>query len=123
MTRIRALWARTNGDISVVNVDNSGPALGKLVGGYLEVFYLAGLTIDPMDGPIGLADEEGLLKEAPVLNPYGMLIHPQGPLVGDIVIVRAKPDGDFGSLTVQDLHNIGYVLGVGLEAGGWTKAV
>lgn len=112
MPRIRAVWVRASGNVNVVNVENTGPALGQMVGGFLEVFYVPNLTTDPMDSVVGLCDEEGWTKDNPVHNPYSMLLHARGMLAGDVLLVRARVDGEFTDLTVQDLRDIQALLGV-----------
>jgi len=103
---IRVLHLPCEGAPRGLHVANTAQALGKLIGGYLEVFQIPGITRDPMNDPIGLCDADGYVKDPPRdENVYGMILT-HSPIAGDIVIVRADPEGDFVSLTDDDIRRL-----------------
>lgn len=119
--QIRIVKITAEGTVTVPNVDNSAQALHDQLGGFLEVFYSPTLTTDPMDGIIGLCDEDGL-RTQPFPNFYSLALYHKA-IAGTILLVRARPDGEFTSLMDDDLTRIWQALGIPLESGGWTKAV
>lgn len=94
---MRALRLDPLGQASYHDVEDSPTAWQDLLGGYMEVFPLP--VILGNRGLIGLADEEGLLKELPH-NVYSPLLG--RPIVGPAVIVRSDPP-EFVSLTDNDV--------------------
>lgn len=115
---IRVIRLTVDGDVEVRTVENSGPALHDLLGGYMEVIYVTDLTADPMNGIIGLVDENGWQTPRPT-NPWSPIFY-RTVIAGPILLVRAAPDGEFVSLTDSDIERIwakvGYVTMLTIEA-------
>ena len=63
------------------------------VGGYIQVCYLT-------DGLLAIVDEEGLLKDLP----DNLWLPKYGVIKGNVVFVRDDGNGDFESLTDEDIE-------------------
>lgn len=98
MTQLTVMVAEcTRGNVHTQLVDNSLHELQKLVGGYIEPFYLEGLSDH---GIVMLANEEGILENLRVndnLLPFFF--------VGWLVFVGAGEE-DFISLTNEQIDYI-----------------
>ena len=91
--------------VEFLTIDNVGHALHDALGGYMETFPLPAALA--RRGLIGIADEDGNLRELPY-NPHSVLLG--RPLVGPILIVRSDPP-EFVSLTPEDQQAITDWLG------------
>lgn len=110
---MKYLKVTTKNEISVVDVSNNP---GSYL--YAKLANAIGCSIIERVNPLGLpdpycmfVDEEGLLKERPVLNPIGSYLygyHEHGnPTVGDILIgknIMTDEGPDVGGLDEQDIQ-------------------
>jgi ribonuclease BN (tRNA processing enzyme) len=98
---IRIVTLRASGEHSVDVIPNVLASFQRIIGGYLEVFVIPHLTTDPLNGIIGLADEEGWLKDDARLNVFSPWLYRR--IAGTVILTRAEPGGDFIDLTDEDL--------------------
>jgi len=90
---MKALRVPVDGDVEIVDVDDTLTDLQQLVGGDIEVVRVPMLEASH----VLVVNEEGLLHD-PMLNPLGSLFYRTAdhghPIVGTIVILREKLDDD-----------------------------
>jgi len=106
---MRAVLLPARGNATVIELDGSVAAYHAAIGGYMEVFHTR-VTRDPMDSVIGLCDEDGW-RGTPIANVWSPYVSNRAhTIAGNILLVRAAPDGDFVSLTDDDIADINAML-------------
>ena len=98
-------------DWEIVGIDASGElgwkwCVGEIGCDYMEIVHPVYLP----EGYVMVVDEEGLLKENPIVNPvasmaYGTLEHGE-PIVGDVLVMKEVEGPDGGELVGLDEEEV-----------------
>lgn len=100
------VFINTQGGVEKVSLTDDD-AMREKIGGWLEIVNPKGLI-----GYCLIVDEEGLLKEKECnyfgSYWYGFFEHGQ-PIVGDILVSKLSRNGDFVSLSEDDMN---YIIGL-----------